>query len=229
MCGRFTLRAPPTDLAEYFDLAEVPDLVPRYNVAPTQLVGAVRVVSGARHWAFLRWGLIPFWAKDPKIGNTLLNARGETIATKPAFRAAFKSRRCLIAADGFYEWQRQGKVKQPFHFHLRSNGPLAFAGLWEEWETPEGMRLESCTIATTSASAVVAPVHERMPVILPRETFGAWLNPASTVEELQALLAPYPGDDLQATPVGQTVNSAKNEVPACLEPAENQKTLFPEP
>lgn len=220
MCGRFTLRAPPQDLAQYFDLAEVPDLVPRFNVAPTQTVGAVRLEAGARQWVFLRWGLIPRWAKDPKIGNTLLNARGETIASKPSFRAAFKTRRCLIAADGFYEWQRKGKVKQPYHFHLRAGGPLAFAGLWEEWETPQGMRLESCTIATTTAHPVVAPIHDRMPVILPRATFDAWLSPASTVDELQALLQPYPGDDLEATPVSQTVNNARNEVPECLERVE---------
>jgi len=217
MCGRFTLRAAPQELADYFDLTELPDLVPRYNVAPTQLIGAVRDVAGVRQWSFLRWGLIPRWAKDPKIGNSLLNARSETIATKPSFRSAFKSRRCLIAADGFYEWQRQGKAKQPYHFHRHGDRPMAFAGLWERWETPDGRMLESCTIATTSAHPVVAPVHDRMPVVIPRDDFARWLNPASSVDELQALLRPYPGDDLEAVAVSSTVNSAKNEVPGCLE------------
>src|SRR5579859_1832017 len=189
MCGRFTLRASPAAVQEAFQLDEEPRIEPRYNIAPTQHVFAVRSEQGKPEPVFFRWGLIPSWAKDPKIAYTLINARSETAAEKPSFRAAFKARRCLIPADGFYEWLKEGKAKKPMRFTLRDEQLFAFAGLWERWMSPQGPAVQTFTILTTGSNELIRPLHERMPVILDPVRYLDWLNPA-TVEEAQTLMMP---------------------------------------
>jgi putative SOS response-associated peptidase YedK len=219
MCGRFSLRASGADLAEQFGLAEAPDLPPRYNIAPTQPVAVVRAGPGGVALALLRWGLIPRWAKGPEIGSRLINARAEAVAEKPAFREAFRRRRCLVPADGFFEWQARGGRKQPYHFRLRDGRPFAFAGLWESWRGEDGEALESCAILTTEANGVVGPVHGRMPVILGPADYGRWLDPrAQEPGQLRPLLRPYPAEEMAACPVGPWVNDPRHEGPRCLEP-----------
>jgi putative SOS response-associated peptidase YedK len=220
MCGRFTQAAPGEVIDEVFDLLDVPRLAPRYNIAPTQDVAAVRTVSGGRRELLqLHWGLIPSWAKDRSIGSRMINARAETVADKPAFRAALRSRRCLVLADGFYEWQRLGARKQPYFIGLHDGGPFAFAGLWERW-APEGSEpVESCTILTTTANEVIAAIHERMPVILDAQDHAAWLDPdVREASGLLPLLRPQPAEAVRAYPVGLLVNNPANDVPACREP-----------
>jgi len=221
MCGRFTLRTSPAVLAEIFEVLRMPDFEPRYNIAPTQQVVAVRQNPALKHReaALLRWGLVPSWADDPSIGNRLINARADTVATKPSFRSAFKSRRCLVLADGFYEWQKIGSRKQPYLITLRNGAPFAFAGLWESWKKAEPP-LESCTLITTDANAVLEPIHDRMPVILPEEHYDAWLNPATPAAELQELLKPYPASEMQSQPVSTLVNNPRNDSPECVRPLE---------
>jgi putative SOS response-associated peptidase YedK len=221
VCGRYTLSKPGDVLQELqidFDVDSAL-LAPRFNVAPTQVMPIVRLDrEGRREVAGARWGLIPFWAKDPSIGSSMINARSETIAEKPAFRNALKTRRCLIPSDGFYEWRKIGKVKQPYHIHLGDRRPMIFAGLWERWDkgpTP----IESYTILTTSANRAVAELHERMPVILDAETRALWLDPQKTGPlELADLFRPFPAEDFALTPVSRLVNDARNEVANCLEP-----------
>jgi putative SOS response-associated peptidase YedK len=167
----------------------------------------------------MRWGLVPTWSKDPKAGPPIINARAETLATKPAFRSAFKRRRCLIPADGFYEWQKiaGAKVKQPFYIRLAKDRPFAFAGLWEKWHNDEGSLLESCTIVTTEPNDVMRPLHDRMPVILPDEEYARWLDPKNEdVDELQELLRPYPAEEIAACPITTFVNSPRNDGPECI-------------
>jgi putative SOS response-associated peptidase YedK len=219
MCGRYTLRTPPAQLAEFFGLFREPDVVPRYNIAPTQQVLAIRFDEHAtpREPVLLRWGLIPSWADDAKIGNRMINARSDTVATKPAFRAAFTRRRCLIAADGYYEWRQQPDGKQPYLIGRQDNRPFAFAGLWEVWTRGE-QPLESCTIITTDANEAVGTIHDRMPVILPPEDYDRWLDPSSEPKELTELLVPYQRDDLAARAVSRTVNSPRHDTPECIEP-----------
>ena len=221
MCGRFTLGATAATLAAQFDLANVPTWTPHYNIAPTQEVLVVLQPSpqANREARLHRWGLIPPWAKDPSIGNRMINARAETVATKPAFRRAFKERRCLLLADGLYEWQRQERRKQPFYIRLRDGRPFAFAGLWEHWEGSEGMAIQSCTILTTTSNEVVGRIHDRMPVILNPTDYDRWLDPS--IQEpavLQTLLRPYPADEMTAYPVSTLVNSPANDNPGCTEP-----------
>ncbi|MEB3355929.1 MAG: SOS response-associated peptidase [Synechococcales bacterium] len=225
MCGRFTLTQSGERLAKAFQLATVPKLEPRYNIAPSQPVAAIVVDGPAseRHLTHFQWGLIPSWAKDPKMGQRLINARAETVTEKPSFRNAFRRRRCLIPADGFYEWQPQEQGKQPFYFCLSDDRgdrpPFAFAGLWEHWQGADGSEIESCTILTTQASEAVQPIHQRMPVILKPEDYGPWLNVGSqSPESLQALLKPYPASDLLSYPVGLSVNSPKHDSPDCIQP-----------
>ena len=220
MCGRFTITLAADEVHEQLELGELPpDWRPRYNVAPSQPVAAVTDPQ-SRQVEWLRWGLIPFWAKDMAIGNRLINARSETVTEKPSFRQAFAQRRCLILADGFFEWQRSKEKKSPsvpYHFHRKDRGVFAFAGLWERWRSPEGEELRSCTILTTSANGVVAPVHDRMPVILSGADLWAWLNPAKP-EAHQALLKPYPEDWMEAYPVSRVVNNPGQDVPECVLP-----------
>ena len=220
MCGRFTLGATAATLAAQFDLANVPTWTPRYNIAPTQEVLVVLQPSpqANREARLHRWGLIPPWAKDPSIGNRMINARAETVATKPAFRRAFKERRCLLLADGLYEWQRQERRKQPFYIRLRDGRPFAFAGLWEHWEGCEGMAIQSCTILTTTSNEVVGRIHDRMPVILNPTDYDRWLDPS--IQEpavLKPLLRPYSADEMMAYPVSTRVNNPANDSPECVE------------
>jgi putative SOS response-associated peptidase YedK len=223
MCGRFTLRAPASVVAEQFALFEVPPFAPRFNIAPSQPVPVVRLTPGragnGRELVWLRWGLIPAWAKDAAIGNRLINARAETVAEKPAFLSALRRRRCLVAADGFYEWQRTGQRKQPYFIRLRDDRPFAFAGLWESWEGPDSSQLESCTLLTTEANELMRPIHDRMPVILPADGYRAWLDPTvEQPEQLLPLLRPYPAEELTAEAVSTFVNSPAHEGPECIAP-----------
>ncbi len=219
MCGRYNLRATPKDMQDFFGLAAEPAAFSvRYNIAPTQTVPAVRMAGDRMEATFFRWGLIPFWAKDMKIGSSMINARADTITEKPTYKAAFRRRRCLIPASGFYEWkQGTGKVKQPFHIHQVDNYLLAFAGLWETWDKGEAP-IESCTIITTEANDLMKPLHDRMPVILPRSTWDVWLDAEVEADGLAKLLAPYAGGDMIAEPVSTTVNNVRNDTPACVVP-----------
>ncbi|MDD5410207.1 MAG: SOS response-associated peptidase [Methylobacter sp.] len=220
MCGRFALYSDPFALARRFEAEALPELRPRYNIAPTQNIPIVREEEGKRRFALARWGLIPHWAKDMKIGYSTINARAETVASKPAFRNAFRHRRCLIPADAFYEWQAipGSKVKQPWFIALRDREPMAFAGLWERWHSPEGDELESCSIIVTDANELMRPIHERMPVILAPEDWSAWLEPdAMNAQALQNLLKPYSAEDMAAWPVSTKVNSLRNDSAECLE------------
>jgi putative SOS response-associated peptidase YedK len=243
MCGRFTLTRPSKALKDWFPLYDFPDLPPRYNIAPTQPVVAIRRRPGSSGEAvLLRWGLIPHWADDPAIGNRLINARCESAAEKPAFRSAFQRRRCLVLADGFFEWRktsgqederdvRQGTLfgvddeptirrprgkKQPYHIRLRDGQPFAFAGLWDAWDK-ERERIESCTILTTDANKLVLPLHDRMPVILPAEHYDLWLDPEEdSADALQAVLQSYPADAMTASPVNPRVNDPRHDDPSCV-------------
>lgn len=218
MCGRFALFAAGEEVAERFQLAEIPSLNLRYNIAPTQSVAAVRATESGREMRFLRWGLIPSWAADPSIGVKLLNARAETIAAKPSFRAAFKQRRCLIPASGFYEWKKESaKQKQPYFIRPRHGGLFALAGLWERWQSPEGAMIETATIVTTQANELMRSLHERMPVILDREGEEAWLDTRSSLDSLGALLTPFAAERMEAFPVIPYVSNARNEGSRCLE------------
>jgi putative SOS response-associated peptidase YedK len=220
MCGRFTLLVDKEVIADFFGLTEVPALTPRYNIAPTQQVAIVAAAETGRRLGWCRWGLVPSWAKDPGVGNSLINARADTVATKPSFRAAFKSRRCLVVADGFYEWQAagKGKKKQPYRFTMRDRKPFGIAALWERWRNGDEDVL-SCALITTDANGVVSPVHNRMPVILPPAAFDRWLaRGPQDAAELRALLLPYPAEEMTATPVGLAVNNPRADGPACVEP-----------
>ncbi len=219
MCGRYTLHVTGEMLAEQFRLPEVPALPPRYNIAPTQDVAVVRRKDSQYTLDMLRWGLIPAWADSDKIGARMINARTETVAEKPAFRAAFARRRCLIPADGFYEWQRTATSKQPFYFHLQTRQPFAFAGLWEQWRTQHGTLIESCTLLTTEANEVVRPVHARMPVILHEHDYALWLDPATqTADTLHPLLHAYPAAEMVAYPVSAYVNTPAHDDAGCIVP-----------
>lgn len=219
MCGRYSISVDAEELWEELDLeGDPPDLHPRYNVAPTQDVPAV-LDREPRRLVMVRWGLVPFWAKDRAIGNRLINARAETIADKPAFRRAFERRRCLVPADGFFEWKRSGKRKVPVWIHLRSRRPFTFAGLWEVWHGPDAERLLSCTIVTTDPSPSIAGIHDRMPVILPPEARAAWLDRDASPDDLRALLRPYADDELEHWEVSTLVNGPGNDDPECIRPA----------
>lgn len=221
MCGRFTLAVNPEQIRSSFPWLNVPDqLQPRYNVAPTQPI-AVVPNDGADRLDFFVWGLVPSWAKDPAIGNKLINARAETLQEKPAFRSAFRRRRCLVLADGFYEWQavpgRKGKI--PMYVQLSSGKPFAFAGLWENWHGPDGSQILSATIITTAPNQLMQAIHNRMPVILPEEAYRQWLeSEEADPQQLQELLVPYPAEAMRAFPVSTRVNSPDNESPECVQP-----------
>jgi putative SOS response-associated peptidase YedK len=220
MCGRFTLTVSPEQLQDQFGLVEPPppDLVPRYNIAPTQAV-AVVTNSEERKLEIFQWGLIPSWAKDPKIGNKLINARAETLAEKPSFRTALKRRRCLVVADGFYEWKKDGSRKIPMYITMEDGRPFGFAGLWEVWQPPDGSLLKTCTIITTAPNALTEQIHDRMPAILPPEAYDAWLKPGELpAEQVLPLLQPYDARRMRATPVSTRVNKPDFDSPECILP-----------
>jgi putative SOS response-associated peptidase YedK len=218
MCGRYTVTSAPEAIRALFGYAEQPNFPPRYNVAPTQPIAIVRLSSGKRQFALVRWGLLPSWVKDPKSFTLLINARGESVSDKPAFRAAMKRRRCLIPADGFYEWKAAGVRKQPYYVTARSGGPLAFAGLWETWTGPNGEELETAAIVTTRANRALSTIHERMPVIVPPEAFDLWLDCANVdAETAAALIAPAPEALLDAYEVSTAVNRTANDNPKLVE------------
>jgi putative SOS response-associated peptidase YedK len=225
MCGRYTVRS-IQPVAELFGIALPPEFQPRYNVAPTQDVLVVRAASNeqataARRGDLMRWGLVPSWAEDASIGNRMINARAETAATRPAFRDAMKRRRCLIPADGFYEWQvrEDSKRKQPHLIRMKDGRPFGFAGLWDTWRRG-GEPLETFTILTTSPNELVANIHNRMPVIVAPGDFDRWLDPKIDAAGVSDLLRPYPAEEMDAGPVGLGVNNPKNDDPSCAEPWE---------
>jgi putative SOS response-associated peptidase YedK len=223
MCGRFTLIATPEQLQQAIPGLSLPEagIAPRYNIAPSQPV-AVVPNDGQMKLDFYVWGLIPSWAKDPSIGSRMINARSETLAEKPAFRAAFRRRRCLIPASGFYEWQQAPgrKAKIPYYIRLKSGQPFAFAGLWEIWNAPDGSTVLSCAILTTAPNELMSPLHNRMPVILPASAYAQWLEPGEqSPSRLQPLLRPYPAEELLAYPVSTLVNRPENDVAECIQPA----------
>jgi putative SOS response-associated peptidase YedK len=253
MCGRFTLRTPPSQLVKQFGLTAMPELAPRYNIAPTQEVVAVRAAAdgqsssqsgkhapravaaegtrsvpstdSARELVMLHWGLIPPWADDPRVGNRSINARSETADSKPAFREPFRQRRCLVVADGFYEWKTAGRGKQPYYIRAADDRPFAFAGLWARWRRGD-LRIESCTILTTDANQRLADLHDRMPVILQPRDYDLWLDTAvQEVSRLKRLLIPCPDEMLTLHPVGTNVNRPSNDGPECIVPSEAQAML----
>ena len=221
MCGRFTLTVDPGQLQDAFPWVDFPEnITQRYNIAPSQPVGVVPN-DGQNRLDFYNWGLIPFWAKDPKIGNRMINARSETIAEKPSFRSSFKYKRCLILADGFYEWKKEpgSTSKTPYFIHMKDSQPFAFAGLWDIWHSKDGSEIRTCTIITTEPNQLLQEIHNRMPVILPPDTFSAWLQEGENEPNLlQSFLKPYPGEMMAAFPVSRTVNSPQNDSPECIVP-----------
>jgi putative SOS response-associated peptidase YedK len=220
MCGRFTLTSSRQVLKEFFPLLDLVEVKPRYNIAPSQQIVAVRHLPQCARpeAANLRWGLVPHWADDLKIGYSLINARSETAASKPAFRSAFRDRRCLILTDGFYEWRKLEDRKQPYHIRRRDGKPFAFAGLWENWSKGEAP-VQSCTILTTDANDLMRPLHDRMPVILDPGNFDPWLDPTvNKPAEVQPLLAPCPAEWLEAIPVSTHVNNPRHEDASCVTP-----------
>jgi putative SOS response-associated peptidase YedK len=222
MCGRYTLISAPEAIRVLFGYDDRPNFPARYNIAPTQPIAIVRSVDGKRQFVLMRWGLLPSWVKDPKAFSLIINARGEGITEKPAFRAAIRRRRCLIPADGFYEWKAGGPRKQPYFIHAKSGAPLAFAGLWETWVGPNGEELDTAAIVTTTANPGLSALHGRMPVIIPPEAFGRWLGEdevegAADLNAAMALIRPAPDDLLEAYPVSTEVNRVANDNPKLLD------------
>ena len=228
MCGRYTLSSSLAELQLRFSFPaadlEHPE---RYNIAPTQSVlTGVNQGQEQNLGEYMRWGLVPSWAKDISIGSRMINARAETIVEKPSFRRALQKRRCLVLSDGFYEWKRTGKDKQPMYIGLESGEPFGMAGLWEAWKSPDGDWLHSCTIITTQSNALMAEIHNRMPVILPRESEPVWLDPGvDDPSRLTDLLQPYPADAMTARPVSGLVNNARNDFPECIAPLEDSRLV----
>jgi putative SOS response-associated peptidase YedK len=218
MCGRFALRNSPAEIASHFGLDECADFGPRYNIPPGTDIPVIRQSSeGKRVLHLLRWGLVPHWTTDPGIGAKLNNARGESVAEKPSFRDAFRRRRCLIPASGFYEWKAEGKLKQPYYISLESGTPMAMGGLWESWRTPDGGLLRTVCVITTGPNATMALIHDRMPVIVPPDSWQDWL--AAPVEEIQSLVAPCPAELLQAWPISRRVSKTAADDAGLIEPA----------
>ncbi len=220
MCGRYTLATSVDELARQFEIGEYPaSIPPSYNVAPTQNIAAVVAEGEARKLEMLRWGLVPSWADDPEIGARMINARSETVAEKPSFRKAFRERRCLILADGFYEWRRMESGKQPYYIRMKDERPFAFAGLWESWGR-DGDEVRSCAILTTEPNGLVRGIHNRMPVILPPENYPLWLDhDFDEREALESILESYPAGEMEAYPVSRAMNSPSHDVPGCIKPA----------
>jgi putative SOS response-associated peptidase YedK len=222
MCGRYTLTSAPDVVRNLFGYGGHPNFPARYNIAPTQPIAVVRLVNGKRQFALMRWGLLPSWVKDPKALSLIFNARGEGVTDRPAFRAAVRRRRCLIPANGFYEWKEGATRKQPYFIRAKSGSPLAFAGLWETWAGPNGEELDTAAIVTTAASSAVSALHDRMPVIIPPEAFGLWLGEgevegAADLSVAMALIRPAPEGLLEAYPVSTNVNRVVNDHPELLD------------
>lgn len=228
MCGRFVITSPPDAMRRLFRYAEQPNFPARYNVAPTQPIPVVRLINGARTFTLMRWGLLPGWVKDPKGFTLLINARAETAAEKPAFRNALKRRRCLLPADGFYEWKREGALKQPYFIRRRDRAPFAFAGLWETWSGPGGEEIDTAAIVTTDASADVAALHHRMPVTIDPDDFDAWLDDASDAQAVQRLMRPALEGQFELFPVSDAVNKVMNDDPRNVERVEARVMAKPE-
>jgi putative SOS response-associated peptidase YedK len=220
MCGRFLLTTPAEALVELLGLDQAPEISPRFNIAPTQIVGLVRAraLAPGREWVGARWGLVPHWAKEAAKGSLLINARAESVALKPAFREAFHRRRCLIPADGFYEWKQEGARRRPHVFRMRDGRPFAFAGLWERRQSPDSPApLDSCAILTTGPNELLRDVHDRMPVILHPRDYAVWLDPTTVdAEALKELLQPYPAAEMTGHPVGPRVNNPRFDGPECI-------------
>ena len=230
MCGRYTLSNPQGSFSEtpeidarfLAEFVETGWLNPRFNIAPTQEVPII-TNEGARRIEKMRWGLIPFWAKDAKIGSRTINARGETVATKPAFRNSFKTRRCIVPASGFYEWRKEGRARFPRHFRVRGEALFAMAGLYDRWKGPDGVQISSFTIITTTANELLAPIHDRMPVILPEEAEAAWINlEVDSPDEFTPFIRPFPAASMESNDVSTLVNSPRNDGPELLTPGSGQ-------
>ena len=222
MCGRYAITTAPEAIRRLFGYLEQPNFPPRYNVAPTQPIPIVRMVDGARQYALVRWGLIPAWVKDPRGFSLLVNARGESVLDKPAFRNAMKRRRCLIPADGFYEWKNEGKFRRPFYIRPRTGEPMALAGLWETWTGPNGEEMDTAVIVTTQANRMLSALHDRMPVVVPPEAFDFWLDCDNVdATSATALMMPAPDNALEMHEVSAAVNKAANDTPELIEPATN--------
>ena len=233
MCGRYRLSRRKQLIAEYFETGNEVDWEPRYNIAPSQQVGIIRQdpERPERYFALARWGLIPSWASDASIGSKTINARSETVLTKPAFRDAFSSRRCLLPADGFFEWRRSGREKQPFHFGMQDDSLFAFAGLWDRWRDPAGDVVESCSILTTTPNSLLANIHDRMPVILRQENYDLWLDAGfKDVKALAEVLVPFEAAQMRCFPVSTRINAVTNDDPDCVVPRHSslpaQASLF---
>ena len=221
MCGRFTRKENFQQLAKLLGLRNEPKFPPRYNIAPSELIACVRAhpESQEKECVQLKWGLVPSWAKDPNIGHKMINARAETVAEKPAFRKAYRRQRCLVLADGFYEWKREGKAKQPYYIHFADNRPFAFAGLWERWEKDGEPPLDSCAMLTTDANALMKPIHHRMPVILNPNDYFLWLDPTTQdLPTLTSCLQSNPEEGMEVYPVSPLVNNPRNDTSLCIQP-----------
>lgn len=217
MCGRFALKTPPIELITRFGLEECADFAPRYNIPPGTDIPVIRQSpEGKRVLHLLRWGLVPHWAKDPSIGAKLNNARGESVAEKPSFRDAYKRRRCLIPMSGFFEWKAEGKIKQPYYISAKSGEPLAMGGLWESWKAPDGSILRTVCVVTTSPNAVMAPIHDRMPVIVAPENWRSWLS--GMPDDISGMITPYRDGELQAWPVSRRVSKTQDDDMELIEP-----------
>jgi putative SOS response-associated peptidase YedK len=221
MCGRYTLSSTPEDIAQTFDLHQRPDLVPRFNVAPAQLIAVVALKGDGktRGLAQLRWGFVPYWAHDPNSGPKPINARAETVAYKPPFDHAFREKRCLIPADGFFEWAKDGTKKVGHHFRRKGGGVMAFAGIWDVWKAEGRPTLATCAIITVEANELVRPFHDRMPAVIPPELFDLWMGFDTPERDLLAALRPLPAEQLEVVRVGPAVNKVQNDTPACVAPA----------
>ncbi|MFC1745466.1 SOS response-associated peptidase [Candidatus Riflebacteria bacterium] len=223
MCGRFSLICTSKILAELFDLLSVQNFTPRYNISPTESVASVGffMQQQQRELSWLHWGLVPPWSKDRSFASRLINARCESLASKPSFKNAFRKRRCLIVADGFYEWKKEKGKKVPYYFKVNNDLPFAFAGLWESWQSPQNEKVDSCCIITTESNDLLKPIHHRMPVILDSENYQKWLAPDLTnATELKPLLAPFPSERMKCIRVNPYVNNARNKGEKCIMPEE---------
>jgi putative SOS response-associated peptidase YedK len=229
MCGRYASTLPPEAMRALFRYLEQPNFPARYNIAPTQPIAIVRMAEGKRQFALVRWGLIPAWVKDPRAFSLLINARGESVNEKPAFRNAMKYRRCLVPADGFYEWKREGEKKRPYFVRRRDGAPIAFAGLWENWMGPNGEEVETAAIVTTTASRSIAHIHDRMPVIVPPEAFDFWLDPKVDAQTAAAVLTPAPDATIEAYEVSSAVNRTANDTAVLMEPLREPEVEEPAP